>query len=214
MGFVFLLHASAFPADTGDLLEGKWVARAYLDFGIEDGKLSKIPQIILRPEHFGMFMYTPTQTLEIKLLHSKSSSFERQSGIIKSNQKILDPKCSSVEAYKETLACTYVPGKELNANFRVFDLDSEPLDDHKVFAEAFKKSEVFDVNKLFMIRLDDYSAHLGFLGEKHILLRSNYYEKALKDPADSLKWKCPPGNRCWIVFLRFDKVTDSKSPGH
>lgn len=66
-------------------------------------------------------------------------------------------------------------------------------------------NKIDDINQGFTMSFADNSAHIGFVGRRHLLLRTTYYERPLKNPSDALKFGCPVNNRCWNVFLQFDR---------
>jgi hypothetical protein len=206
LSVALLLTTPVALADGAQLLEGRWIARGYLNYGVENGKVTRLPKMTLSPEHLGRFMYDAGQALQFKLRSPEDSALSIRKAFIRHDRRILHPACRGLTGYKNSDACISPPGDRLKGQFKTYELSSGFPEDEKVFAGAWRNERLHDLSSGFILMFEDYTLHNGYVGRDHLLLRSTYYEKPVKGNLDALKNGCPAGNRCWTVFLRFDRV--------
>jgi hypothetical protein len=217
---LIFLSLKTFASGSSDL-NGKWRASKYLEWSVKDGKLVKIENIKLSPEHFGFLFYNPNQTLVIKVNSSLSpiNAEEKKandllkvlefSGQLQSDAPILDPACARVPFYKNNFACGYKPNSIIPLKFTVTHFDSPSFDDiRKALKQGFEKNQINDIfSNVATSHLDGSSGGslIFFLGKNHLLIRSTYYSGPIL-PAGALSQECPVGNKCYSTALMFERV--------
>lgn len=208
MAFAILIFPLFCFASGAELIQGKWRAQKYLGYGVENGK--EVPlKVVLKPRHFGMFMYLPDQTLEITILESnKQDEAGKIPGKLRSDKSLLDPACSQVSDYASYSGCKTTPNTDLSFAFRFFAIDTNPSRNEKAMISAWKKSGLSGITDGFNATAADLSSHVGFVGKDHLILRVNYFKNPLRNAEDAFASKCPKRNRCYTAFLRFDRVPD------
>jgi hypothetical protein len=98
---VVIFHLQTFALTEGaQQIQGKWVSKKYLPYGLENGKVVHLPEIALKPANFGLFMYVPKQVLEISIPEPKDNSAEKIPGTLQSNQTLLDSSCLRSPVFK------------------------------------------------------------------------------------------------------------------
>jgi hypothetical protein len=98
----------------------------------------------------------------------------------------------------------------LNLSFRFFEITKSQAAEAAMIS-AWSQSGLSKMTYGFVATAADYATHIGFFGAEHMVLRLNYFKNPLKNSEDAFASKCPKRNKCYTVFLEFDRLADEKS---